>query len=60
MERLLTCLYMRLFFVLTESALVLMWPTVIDALLENDYAQKNGEDDDGAIAAHLVSVHIRH
>ncbi|KAK7693413.1 hypothetical protein QCA50_002981 [Cerrena zonata] len=32
---------------------VLHWDGIIETLLENDFDQRNGEDDDGAAAAHL-------
>ncbi|KAI0797914.1 hypothetical protein C8Q75DRAFT_845203 [Abortiporus biennis] len=32
---------------------VLWWDAIIETLLENDFMQRNGEDDDGAAAAHL-------
>ena len=34
--------------------IVLMWETVIETLLDNEFVQKNGNDEDAAAAAHLV------
>lgn len=35
---------------------VLWWEPVIEALLDNDFAQQNGEADDGLASAHLVGL----
>jgi hypothetical protein len=32
----------------------LSWDAIIETLLEDDYLQKHGGNDDGAAAAHLV------
>src|SRR6266436_3121675 len=39
-----------------KSSLVLSWDAIIETLLEDDYLQKHGGNDDGAAAAHLVTV----
>jgi hypothetical protein len=39
---------------LTIASLVLSWDAIIETLLEDDYLQKHGGNDDGAAAAHLV------
>lgn len=52
MERYVTSDYMLSF--LADRVIVVTWEAVIEALLENDFLQDNGED--GAAAAHLASV----
>ena len=39
---------------LKKASLVLSWDAIIETLLEDDYLQKHGQNDDGAAAAHLV------
>lgn len=41
---------------LTNLLLVLSWDAIIETLLEDDYLQKHGSNDDGAAAAHLVII----
>lgn len=38
----------------TDSSTVLSWDAIIETLLEDDYLQKHGGNDEGAVAAHLV------
>ena len=40
---------------LSITCVVLAWETIIEALLESDFAARIGQHDDGAVAAHLVS-----
>ncbi|EGN95947.1 hypothetical protein SERLA73DRAFT_93794 [Serpula lacrymans var. lacrymans S7.3] len=35
---------------------VISWDVIIETLLEDEYLQKNGDDEDGPAAAHLVSI----
>ena len=36
-------------------SLVLSWDILLEALLEGEFAQKNGDDEEGPMSAHLVS-----
>lgn len=35
---------------------VLSWSVILEALLESEFLRKNGDDEDGPISAHLVSI----
>ena len=35
---------------------MLSWDAIIETLLEDDYLQKHGGNDEGAVAAHLVRM----
>lgn len=43
----------------SECNVVLSWSTIIETLLEYDYLQTNGNDEDGPAAAHLVRRKFR-
>lgn len=53
MERFGICLTKQLSI---HTCLVLAWETIIEALLETDFLERNGNLEDGAAAAHLVSL----
>lgn len=38
----------------TDYLVVLSWDVILETLLEDDYVQKHGGNDEGAVAAHLV------
>ena len=35
---------------------MLSWDVILEALLEGEFVQKSGDDEDGPMSAHLVSI----